>query len=38
MVHGILHLMGYQDKTKAERQEMRKKEEECITMFHVEHN
>jgi rRNA maturation RNase YbeY len=38
MVHGILHLMGYQDKTKAERQEMRKKEEECIIMFHVEHN
>nr|WP_297918890.1 rRNA maturation RNase YbeY [uncultured Allomuricauda sp.] len=34
--HGILHLMGYKDKTEAEGLEMRKKEEEKINMFHVE--
>ncbi|MCL6266641.1 rRNA maturation RNase YbeY [Flagellimonas myxillae] len=36
MCHGVLHLMGYKDKTKNEALEMRKKEEEKIKMFHVE--
>jgi len=36
MAHGILHLMGYKDKTKEESLVMRNKEEEKIKMFHVE--
>ncbi|MBQ4913387.1 rRNA maturation RNase YbeY [Maribacter sp. MMG018] len=37
MAHGVLHLMGYKDKKKEDIEEMRKKEEEKINMFHVEH-
>lgn len=37
MSHGLLHLMGYDDKSEAQRSEMRKKEEEKIKLFHVEH-
>ncbi len=36
MAHGVLHLMGYNDKSDDEVVEMRKKEEEKIKMFHVE--
>lgn len=36
MVHGILHLMGYSDKTEIATAEMRAKEEEKLKMFHVE--
>ena len=36
MSHGVLHLMGYGDKTDAEKELMRLKEEEKIKMFHVE--
>jgi rRNA maturation RNase YbeY len=36
MVHGVLHLMGYDDKTKGDSDLMRGKEEEKINMFHVE--
>lgn len=36
MAHGVLHLMGYKDKTKEESLVMRNKEEEKIKMFHVE--
>ncbi|WP_222982618.1 rRNA maturation RNase YbeY [Flagellimonas meishanensis] len=36
MSHGILHLMGYGDKSEKERIVMRAKEEEKIKMFHVE--
>ena len=36
MCHGVLHLMGYKDKTIEEQRLMRKKEEEKIKMFHVE--
>jgi rRNA maturation RNase YbeY len=36
MSHGILHLVGYGDKTKDEKFKMRQKEEEKIKMFHVE--
>ena len=35
--HGILHCMGKNDKNKAEQMEMRKLEEEFITLFHVQH-
>ena len=30
MIHGTLHLLGYKDKTKAEKQEMRKQENLCL--------
>ncbi len=36
MAHGVLHLMGYGDKTDRQAAIMRKKEEEAINMFHVE--
>jgi rRNA maturation RNase YbeY len=35
MAHGILHLLGYKDKTEEETQVMRNKESEMISMFHV---
>ncbi|HEY3473693.1 MAG TPA: rRNA maturation RNase YbeY [Anaerolineales bacterium] len=37
MVHGVLHLCGYGDKTPAEKAEMRKKEDACLSLreFHV---
>jgi probable rRNA maturation factor len=38
MVHGILHLCGYKDKSEADELLMRAKEDEKIKMFHVEHN
>jgi rRNA maturation RNase YbeY len=38
MVHGILHLLGYNDKTKDEVMVIRNKEEEKIKLFHVEQN
>ena len=37
MVHGLLHLMGFNDKTKDEKVLMRNAENEKINMFHVEH-
>jgi len=36
MAHGILHLLGYNDKTENEKVQMRNKEEEKMGMFHVE--
>ena len=36
MSHGILHLVGYGDKSEEEAKQMRVKEEEKIKMFHVE--
>ena len=36
MSHGILHLMGYKDKSEEDSKLMRQKENECINMFHVE--
>ncbi len=36
IVHGVLHLCGYKDKTEVESQVMRQKEEEKMMMFHVE--
>ncbi len=32
MVHGILHLLGYGDKTPQEQEEMRKKEEAYLSL------
>ncbi len=36
MAHGVLHLMGYSDKSEKEIAVMRQKEEEKINLFHVE--
>jgi rRNA maturation RNase YbeY len=35
-VHGVLHLCGQGDKTKAEAQVMRQKEDHWLSVFHVE--
>jgi probable rRNA maturation factor len=37
LAHGILHYCGYKDKSDSESLLMRKKEDEKIIMFHVEH-
>lgn len=37
LVHGVLHYCGYKDKTDQDKEIMRKKENEKIQMFHVEH-
>ncbi|NAS11000.1 rRNA maturation RNase YbeY [Poritiphilus flavus] len=36
MVHGVLHLLGYGDKTETEKKVMRELEEEKMKLFHVE--
>ena len=33
IVHGVLHLLGYKDKTKLEKDEMRAKEDEMILLM-----
>ncbi len=35
--HGMLHLSGQNDKTEEEQENMRAKEAELISLFHVEH-
>lgn len=37
MIHGLLHFMGYKDKTETEAATMRAKEDEKLSLFHVEH-
>lgn len=37
IIHGILHYCGYKDKSPDDEITMRQKEDEKITMFHVEH-
>ena len=37
MIHGVLHLLGYNDKSDLEKEVMRAKEAELIAMFHVKH-
>lgn len=36
MAHGVLHLLGYKDKSVEEQSSMRKKENESLSLFHVE--
>jgi probable rRNA maturation factor len=33
MIHGVLHLMGYKDKTDAEKSTMRKKEDASLSLY-----
>jgi probable rRNA maturation factor len=33
MIHGVLHLCGYKDKSKAEKELMRKKEDACLSLL-----
>lgn len=35
LAHGLLHLMGYKDKTEEEASLMRKKEEEAIELYRL---
>src|SRR4030095_15922541 len=35
MVHGLLHLCGYKDKTSKDQLAMRKQEDACLAKFHV---
>jgi len=37
MIHGVLHLLGFRDSTKEEKEDMRRREDELIGMFHVKH-
>ena len=37
LVHGVLHYCGYKDKTEQDEELMRKKENEKLQLFHVEH-
>jgi rRNA maturation RNase YbeY len=32
LIHGVLHLLGYGDKTEEDKQEMRQKEDECLSL------
>lgn len=32
IVHGLLHLLGYDDKTEESKQQMRKKEDACLSL------
>jgi rRNA maturation RNase YbeY len=37
LVHGVLHCMGFNDKTEEEQRLMRIEEDKMLNMFHVEH-
>lgn len=34
MVHGLLHILGYKDKTARQSSQMRTKEEACLSLWH----
>lgn len=34
IIHGVLHLMGYDDHTDEDRAEIRSKEEECLKLYY----
>lgn len=37
MAHGLLHLLGYDDRSEEEVKEMRRLEDAALEMFHVKH-
>jgi ssRNA-specific RNase YbeY (16S rRNA maturation enzyme) len=38
MAHGVLHLLGFKDKSEREAAEMRSQEDAALDLFHVEHS
>ncbi|PQJ21824.1 rRNA maturation RNase YbeY [Tenacibaculum sp. SG-28] len=34
LIHGILHYMGYKDKSEEEKEKMREKENDCLQLLH----
>lgn len=38
MAHGVLHLLGFKDKSGEEAAEMRSQEDAALDLFHVEHS
>ena len=38
MAHGVLHLLGFKDKSEREAAEMRTQEDAALDLFHVEHS
>jgi rRNA maturation RNase YbeY len=38
MVHGVLHLCRYKDKTNDEKQEMKQREEDALVLFNTQYN
>ena len=38
MAHGVLHLLGFKDKSEREAAEMRSQEDAALGLFHVEHS
>ena len=37
MIHGVLHFIGFNDKTSSEKKEIREQEALALSMFHVKH-
>jgi rRNA maturation RNase YbeY len=35
MIHGILHLVGYKDKSDQEKRAMRKREDAYLSLLHI---
>lgn len=35
MIHGVLHLLGFNDRTKEEKKQMRQKENACLSLYPV---
>ena len=35
MIHGVLHYLGYKDKTTEEKENMRSKENECLLLLNT---
>ena len=33
IIHGVLHLLGYKDKTASQKRAIRKKEDDCLVLF-----
>ena len=38
MAHGVLHLLGFKDKSEEDAAEMRSQEDAALDLFHVEHS
>jgi rRNA maturation RNase YbeY len=38
MAHGVLHLLGFKDKSEEDAAEMRSQEDDALDLFHVEHS